>query len=224
VDDLSALAARTDLSLRFSLSHIAPIDQGWAELLAQGMTFDCLGLAPAESAVTPQPGALLGLESYPAGEVLALQPGPHLEGGRGMMPVVRMLAGLGVELAQLQGVAAVCWNPARSWMAPAFFRKVVADWLAGGPFPALGLTTLHRDAEGAMVSIGLGFLVGQDLRFDPGSGLHPAALARIAVRLIHALVENGALETAQEFTGPEGERLLAMPSRGGQQLRISLRR
>jgi hypothetical protein len=193
-------------------------------LLARGMTFDCRGLAPGAGTALPEVGTLLGLDKAPPGEALALLPGPHLAEGRGLLPVVRVLAGLGAVLAGLPGVLAVCWNPATSWMAPDYFRKTAFDWLGGGAFPALGLTTLKRERNGAMVSQGLELLIGQELRFEPDAELAPAQVARIAVRMIHELVARGPLTEAEEFAGPEGEPLLAVPVREGTQLRVIVRR
>jgi hypothetical protein len=155
---------------------------------------------------------------------VALLPGPHLIEGRGLLPVVRVLAGLGAVLAGLPGVQAVCWNPAGSWMAPDYFRKVVFDWLGGGAFPALGLTTLKAESNGAMISQGLELLIGQELRFEPDHELRPAQIARIAVRMIHELIERGPLVETGEFAGPDGEPLLAVPVREGSQLRVMVRR
>jgi hypothetical protein len=135
-----------------------------------------------------------------------------------------VLAGLGAVLAGLPSLQAVCWNPAGSWMAPDYFRKVVFDWLGGGAFPALGLTTLKRESNGAMVSQGLELLIGQELRFEPDPDLAPAQIARIAVRMIHQLIERGPLAEADEFAGPDGEPLLAVPVREGRQLRVMVRR
>jgi hypothetical protein len=188
------------------------------------MTFDCRGLAPGPGTPFPDSGTLLGLDSVPRGETLALLPGPHLAEGRGLLPVVRVLAGLGAALAGLPGVLAVCWNPAGTAMAPEYFRKRVFDWLGGGAFPALGLTTLQRESNGAMVSQGLELLIGQELRFEPDVELAPAQIARIAVRMIHELIERGPLAEADEFTGPDGEPLLAVPVREGSQLRVMVRR
>lgn len=208
----------------YAISHRPAPGEGWLELLTRGMTFDCRGLAPGSSAPFPEAGTLLGLDHAPQGEALALMPGPHLAEGRGLLPVVRVLAGLGIALAELPGVLAVCWNPAGSWMAPDYFRKVGLDWLGGGAFPALGLTSLKRERNGAMVSQGLELLIGQELRFEPDSELSPAQVARIAVRMIHELVERGPLAEAGEFAGPEGEPLLAVPVREGSQLRVMVRR
>jgi len=212
---LKALAQTSAAPLDFSISHLAPPAQGWAELLALGLTFDCRGLTPAPSAAFPPEGALLGLEQVPEGEAVTLMLGPHLAGAQALIPVVRAVAGVGARLAALPGVEAVCWLPARSWMAPAYFRKVAADWLGGGAFPALGLTTLHPAEGGAMTSLGLGWLTGQELRFEAGHGLAPAAVARIAVRLINDLVSAGPLHEAAELTGPAEERLHLIPQAGG---------
>lgn len=224
VEALAALEHQGGAGLGFAISHRPAPGEGWLELLARGMTFDCRGLAPGPCADFPATATLLGLNGPPAGEALALLPGPHLAEGRGLLPVVRVLAGLGAALTGLPGVQAVCWNPAGSCMAPDYFRKVVHDWLDGGAFPALGLTTLKREANGAMVSQGLELLIGQELRFEPDRELASAQVARIAVRMIHELIARGPLAEAGEFVGPDGEPLLAVPVREGSQLRIMVRR
>lgn len=234
LEALAGLTEREAAGLSFAISHVASdrdassnLSTGgavWAELLASGLTYDCRGLAPGDPAFRPGKGAMLGLHDIPAGEAISLEPAPHLAEGRGMLPVVKVLAGLGAELAHLPGLNGVYWEPARCWMAPKYFRGVVAEWLGGGAFPALGLTSLQRGNDGAMVSAGLEFLIGQELRFEPDRRLVPAAVARIAMRLIHSLIESGPLASAAEFVGPEGERLLVEPIKGGRQLRVAVRR
>lgn len=208
----------------FSISHRPDPAEGWLELLSNGLTFDCHGIVPGEPAATPPRGAMLGLDAIPDGEAIALRPGPHIAAGRGMLPVVRALAAVGVRLATLPGVRAVCWQPAGSWMEAGYYRRVVGDWLDGGAFPALGLTSLRRESNGAMVSLGLGLLIGQELRFEPERNLSAGAVARISVRLIHELISNGPLAEAKEFVGADGEQLLAVPVRGGEQLRVMVRK
>jgi len=189
-------------------------------LLSSGLTFDCKGLAPGPDEAQPPAGPPVGLRSMPAGEVVSLAPGPHLAGGAGLVPVLRILADLGARLSALPGVLAVVWTPAGSWVAPDLFRRAVADWLDGGAFPGLVLTALEREGNGAMVSRGLALLTGQELRFEPDKRLPPAAMARLAVRLIHELVQSGPLRQDRDFTGPAGEHLLAVPVRDGNELRI----
>ena len=209
---------------RFAASHLPDEAEGWVELLAAGLTFDCRGLEPGAPQPLPSHEALLGLERKPAGEAIALAPGPHLAEASGLLPVIKALAGIGATLAQLPGVEAVAWNPARCWMPPAYFRKVVSGWLGGGPFPALGLTSLQRDRDGSMQTVGLALLTGQELVFAPDRKLGPADMARIAVRLIHALIEVEPLAAPHQFVGPEGETIDVVPFAHGQQLSVSVRR
>lgn len=203
----------------FAISHHSSA-QDWAELLVDGLTFDCTGLAAGPGDVQPVAGPVVGLKSMPAGEVLSIAPGPHLAGGAGLVPVLRTLAGLGARLAELPGVLAAVWSPAGSWIEPELFRRAIADWLQGGAFPALTLTALKRESNGAMVSRGLTLLTGQELRFEPDKRLPAARMARLAVRLIHELVQSGPLTTERDFVGPEGEHLLAVPVRNATEVRV----
>lgn len=224
LDSVADLSARSGTLQRFSISHLPQGDAVWAELLSAGLTYDCRGLAPGEPAAPPGRGTMLGLADIPAGEAISLEPAPHLAEGRGLLPVVKALTGIGAELAHLPGLNGVYWQPARCWMAPKYFRGVSAEWLSGGAFPALGLTALQREKDGAMISAGLDFLIGQELRFEPDRRLVPGAIARIAMRLIHSLIESGPLTERTDYVGPDGERLLLEPINNGRQLRILLRR
>lgn len=224
LDAVAALAAAPGAAMPFALSHIPEADQNWVELLSAGLTFDLHGLAHGPATVYPGAGALLGLAEAPEGEVLSLQPAPHLADGPGVLPVVRVLAGIGVQLASLPGVLAAHWQPASCWMTVKYYSGVIAEWLDGGAFPALGLTSLRREPDGAMTSLGLDFFIGQELRFEPDRRLPPAAIAKAAVRLVHSLVESGPLRSRAEYAGPEGSVLVIEPVRQGRLLRVTVQR
>lgn len=107
-------------------------------------------------------------------------------------------------------------------MAPKYFAGVVREWLKGGPFPGLGLTSLRHGEGGTMVSVGLDYLIGQELLFAPNRRLSPAALARIAVRLVNDLVSSGPLQRPATLRGPEGEWIEVVPTRDGRQLQVTV--
>lgn len=224
VGALHDIAASSVNDNSFSVSHFAPEGEGWAELLTLGLTFDCIGLSPGPAAPPPPQGTLLGLHEAPEGEALALKPAPHLADAPGLQPIVRGLAGIAVELVELPGVKAVVWHPALAWMLPSYFRKVVGNWLNGGAFPALGLTTLERDRDGSIFTRGLALMTGQELRFAPDPKLGAADIARIAVRLVHSLIEVEPLEVAHEFAGPDGQTIDVVPMTGGHNLLVTVRR
>lgn len=231
LDVIAALTAAPGSVMPFAISHVPNPDTAgagnaanWVELLAGGLTFDLHGLAPGPCSAYPAPGALLGLADTPAGEALAIQPAPHLADVPGMLPAVRVLAGIGTRLAGLPGVLAAHWGPASCWMTVKYFCGVVTEWLEGGAFPALGLTSLRREPDGAMTSLGLDFFIGQELRFEPDPRLPPAAIAKAAVRLVHSLVESGPLRTRYEYAGPDGVLLVVEPVRQGQLLRVTVQR
>ena len=221
--DIVRLAESAQSGAQFGIAHRPPDAEGWLELLSTGLTFDCTGLAPAPAAPPPPCHQAFGLE--PAGknaklEAITLAPGPHLAGGERLMPVIRAMVGLGAALARLDGVKAVCWLPAGSWMEPGYFIRIVGEWLQGGAFPALGLTTLERRDDGAMLSRGLAYLAGQELLLEPRLESSPADAARLAVRLIDEMVYAGPLTGSAHYSGPNGEDLRAEPEAGGTVVRV----
>lgn len=191
----------------------------WLELLIDGLTFDCLGLAPAAPADLP-PAAHrfdvpegLQLDSC---EALELRPGPHLSGGERSLPIVRTLAGLASMLAgKLEGFAGVIWPPASSFVGVGFFRSTVDAWLSGGPFPALGLTAFTRTMDGGLQSIGLDWFIGQEVRIEPGLAEDAPSAIRLGIRLVNQLVASGPIGRPEEITGPDGHPLRLVPSEDG---------
>jgi hypothetical protein len=194
----------------------------WIELIANGLTFDLVGLAPGQPAERPPQGQAFGL---PAGtetgwlEAITLRPGPHLAGGVTMMPVVRSLAWVAARLADLRGTRAVAWHAARSWCDPALYRDSVLRWIDGGVFPGLGLASLVPMPDGGMQSQGLALFHGQELRLEPELVEDRAAAAKAALRLMHWLVEHGRLDEEERLTGPDGRPLRLEPSRNGRFVR-----
>lgn len=211
----------------FGISH-SPAGDGpdgqphWLELLTTGLTFDLHGLVPGASGKSFDFAHRYGLGADPengVAESLTLSLGPHLEGAEGLLPVVRGAAGLVTALAALPGAIAIGWHPARALSSVAHFSSSVNGWLAGGAFPALGLTALGRSTDGAMTSEGLAHLIGHELRLEPAPGFEPADDARLAVRLIDRLVATGTVREAMTVEPVAGQRVTLEPDPGARLVR-----
>ncbi len=223
VADVVRLAETSGEGFGFGIAFRPPDAEGWVELLAHGLSFDCTGLTPGDPTEAAPHHQSFGLPAAFARqrlETITVCAGPHLAGGERMMPVIRGLVGLGAGLARLDGIKALCWRPAGSWMEPGYYTRIAGEWLGGGAFPALGLTTLRRDDEGRMLSHGLAFLAGQELLLEPKPGASAAEAGKLAVRLIDELVYSGPLTSAAQYSGPEGEELVAEPEAGGTLVRV----
>ncbi|HZV08626.1 MAG TPA: hypothetical protein VFF94_02675, partial [Novosphingobium sp.] len=195
-----------------------PAEEGWLELLITGLAFDLVGLAPAAALPTPAVRHRFGVagpDPEAPLEAVVLRPGAHLAGGENLLPVVRAMMQLAVDLAGLGGVEAVIWAPAATMMGRDYFLRNVGRWLEGGAFPALGLTALLREADGAICSDGLAFFTGQELRIEPTSQNGAGGDGKIAIRLIHSLVSGGDISPPCLVDGPEGEVLRIEPARSG---------
>jgi hypothetical protein len=195
----------------------------WLELLAKGLTFDLVGLAPGPACESPPRthDYALAADADAAGvQAVTLRPGPHLAGGHTLLPVVRSLAALGASLATLDGVVAVAWHPARTWCGPGYFRDGVVRWIEGGVFPGLGLTALAMTPDGGMQSEGLALFAGQDLRIEPELMTEQSAGAKIGLRLIDFLVDAGPIEAPRRLPGPDGQPLRLEPSANGRFVRV----
>ena len=193
-------------------------DRCWLELLTTGLTFDLSGLAPgtpAEPFVFAHRYGLGSDQDTATAETITLALGPHLAGAEGLLPVVRAAAGLATALAALPGILAIGWRPARALSGTAHFTSSVGTWLAGGAFPALGLTALYRSPDGAMTSEGLALLTGQELRLEPAVDSQPAGDARLAVRLIDRLVALGPVRGSVTLEPIAGQTIVLEPDPRG---------
>ncbi len=188
----------------------------WAELLANGLTFDLSGLSPGHASRIPAGlDQKFGFESefdLGACEGLALAPGPHLVSGGPMIPVLRCLAWLTAELAALKHLQAIAWPAAGSICEPEYFRDAVTRWLGEGAFPGFGLTSLIEQPDGAMRSRGLALFTGQELLLDVDLAQDRTQGAKVALRLLHWLVESGKIEETMTLTGPTGDTLVLEPN------------
>lgn len=195
----------------------------WLELLASGLTFDLTGLAPGRPAELPSARHAFGLPDDMQEhrfEAVTLRPGPHLAGGQRMVPVIRCLAWVAARLATLPGTQAVAWHPARCWSAPQPFRAGVQRWVEGGAFPGLSLAALADSPDRALQSEGLALFVGQELRIEPELAEDRAAAAKLALRLMHWLIDAGPVTASQPLVGPEGEALRLEPSANRRFVRV----
>jgi hypothetical protein len=195
----------------------------WLEVSVNGLAFDLTGLAPREQAPLPEAGHLFGLASdFPQRplEALTLVPGPGLAGRRQMLPVMRSHALLTARLAALPGVAAVAWHGARAWSAPGYFRAGVMRWMEGGAFPGLGLAGLSATPDGGMASEGLALFTGQEVLLAPSIAENRAQGARIALRIMHWLVENGRVSEPGTLQTDSGISLQIEPSSNGRLIKV----
>ncbi len=197
IDDVEALLSSGDAGAPVArISHRPAAEQGWLELLASGLTFDISGLRPADPLPPLDLHHFYGFETNPrleSLEAVELVPGGHIAGGGAMPPVVRTLAGLSAALALQMPVAAVAWHSAGTVMAPAYFARVVMNWLSGGAFPALGLATLVPAEDGTISSQGLATFCGQEFKLEAASGEHRPDVMKLALRVADHIVRRGPL-------------------------------
>lgn len=202
----------------------APKDRLWVELLSGGLTFDLEGLAPAAGLQVPKVDYFFDTSkeaSASRAESIRLVPGLHLAGGEASLPVLRCMLGLARDLVQhFEEIEAVIWPPSSSVIGRRFFESTTTAWLEGGAFPALGLTAFRETIDGGLQSVGLDFLIGQELRIEPSLAGDKVAATRMGVRLINQLVLSGPVTQPEQLVGPNGDRLQLEPSSNGKYIRV----
>jgi hypothetical protein len=154
-------------------------------------------------------------------EALRLVPSDHLRGAEASLPVLRVAAGLLRDmLLYFDEIEAVVWPPSSSVIGKRFFESTVTAWLEGGAFPALGLTAFKQVMDGGLQSVGLDYLIGQELRIEPPLSTDKVEATRLAIRLVNQLVLVGGIEDSERVVAPDGSRLVMRPSRNGKFVRV----
>lgn len=198
-----------------ALSEAAVTATDWLELVMDGLTFDLLGLAPGRSLQARAPRHCFGLDPGDLAEceVIGLAPGPHLAGAANALPVVRTMLRLACAFTrQWERALGTLWLPADSAMQRDLFVTAIEGWLAGGAFPALGLTGVIERPGGSLASDGLAFFTGQELVLDPAFGSDRVAATRLLVRLIDRLVGNPRVTSELSIRLEGGGELRLVPS------------
>lgn len=216
--DDAALTALAAAGGGYAVSHRDLDTPGWVEVLRDGLTFDLNGLSPDASpaldlAAMQRVGLAQTVDTSTL-EAIVLAPGPHLAGAEHLLPVVRGVAALIANLAHLPGLVAVSWLPSDSLVSPEWFVRAADAWIAGGPFPALAMTTIARTAS-KMKSHGLAFLIGQEFTLYASGGMLQEKDARVAVRLVDWLVAHGKVEGPREVVLPDVGPVWLEPDREG---------
>ena len=200
-------------------------EAGLIEVVRDGMIFELVGTCgPGEPAIPPidhrfgYEGELLLHRK----RALALRPGAHVEAGMRLLPVIRTMLGAAAAIVtQLGDVRALVWPPSASLIGPNFFVSSVEAWLGGGPFPALGLTAFASLENGAIVSRGLAFFIGQELLIDRSLASDRSSGVRLGIRLADRLIAQGPLSVSQNAAGPDGSSVRLSPSPDQHTVRVT---
>ena len=194
------------------------------ELVHSGLTFDLRGLVPPPGIDIPPIDHRFDFDAADIQsdyEAIELVPGAHLTGGARTLPVLRAMFALTRDIVHhFEMIEAVAWEPSRSVIGRRFFDSTITAWANGGVFPALGLTAFHETQDGGLQSVGLDYLIGQELRIEPSLTMDKVSATRLGVRLINQLVLVGRVTKREYVIAPDGQRLLVEPSENGEYVRV----
>ena len=196
----------------------------WLELLSDGLTFDIIGLAPGDYSSFPTVAHGFDFDRNQINKfehAIRLNPGAHVSGAEGAIPVLKTLLGLARDLIQhFEQIEAVVWPPSGSVIGRRFFESTVSAYLEGGAFPALGLIAFQEALDGGLQSVGLAHIIGQELRIEPDLVSDKVVATRLAVRLINQLILTGTVDRREDLVSPDGRIIHLEPSGNARFVRV----
>jgi hypothetical protein len=133
-----------------------------------------------------------------------------LSGGARVAPIAKALLTFGAMIARQLSAKAVMWTPAKIISDPTFFAENVENYAKGEIFPVLVTVDFdYADEERKLVSSGLEWFAGQEIELG-GGDLLGQDLVRRAVRLVHDISTNGAVDTHQRIPDIDADKLIEL--------------
>jgi len=207
----------------FSVSAFPERPDHWLELLSLGLTFDLTGLSPGEAVLPPPCESLLGLaDSFDPAiyRAVRLQPASHIRASRALLPIVRVMIGIAVELTQLDGVKAVIWEPSACAIRTQSFNSLGKSWLKGDAFPVGGLIVIETVDVNRVRSKGLRWFAGHEVEIASTQTGDLPALSRLLGKVIERITEQGAASSLG-FLTELGLETIGLPMPGSPVLRLN---
>ncbi len=209
----------SELDLPIGCERLANSVSGYPalEFTIAGLGFDLAAIGPWNREECPPIQHTFGIavETIGARSGVSIVPGPNITPIAHSLAVIRAGAALVRHIVASGDPLAVVWRPIGSAMEAGYFVRLVEDWLAGGRFPALGLTSLRDAPDGGLHSHGLTLFTGQELRLVPAiadSGVEALALG---ARLLDRLIGSAPIVSLVELQNEDGRMLRLTPSSNG---------
>lgn len=194
------------------------------ELLRGGLTFDLIGMRPAQAIPIPDIRSWLAMPSADRAGVmgcLGMALGPHIRAGQADVTILRGLLDLATGLLPgLPQCRGICWSASGTIVAPEAFAEFVQGWKSGGTMPAQLIVSVKQALGGGIETTGLTYFTGQELRLEPDVAADEGQATLLALRLSAQLVHRGRLTAAEAFAGPDGRVLRLEPSPNGRFVRV----
>lgn len=209
----------SELDLPIGCERIVNSASGYPafEYTIAGLGFELAAIGPWNREECPPIQHTFGIavETIGARSGVSIVPGPNIATIAHSLEVVRAGAALARHIVASGDPLAVVWRPIGSAMEAAYFTRLAEDWLAGGPFPALGLTSLRDAPDGGLHSHGLALFAGQELRLVPAIAESGVEALALGARLIDRLVGSAPIASAVELQSEDGRMLRLTPSSNG---------
>lgn len=194
------------------------------ELLRGGLTFDLLGMRPAQAIPIPDIRSWLAMPSADRASLmgcLGMALGPHIRAGQADVTILRGLLELANGmLAGLPQCRGICWSASGTIVAPDAFAELVQGWNSGGTMPAQMIVSVKQALGGGIETSGLAYFTGQELRLEPPIATDEGHASLLALRLSAQLIHRGRMDAAEDFAGPDGRLLRLEPSPNGRFIRV----
>lgn len=186
------------------------------EVIVDAMSFHLSRLTAAEvrRKLTAEKYDFILSDLPSSGEsAIGVAPGDNLTSDRHIPEVDQRLLLLGKWIGESLSATGAAWMPSRRMVKFSWFNQAVAEYCAGGPFPALFRTSVSEVRSGYFVTKGLHYFAGQEVRLTAPEGYDLAAVTRHLVRIIDDITTHGKIVRPARLEGLiQGETLDFFPS------------
>lgn len=143
---------------------------------------------------------------------IGIAPRDNITSAKHMLEVNHRLLLLGKWIGESLNATAAVWIPSRRLASFAYYLDSVEQYLSGGPFPALFQTSFLESKDGSLITTGLSYFSGQEIRLTAPPGYNETQITERMVRIIDDMVNHGKIDNPARSDGMvQGETLFFSP-------------
>ena len=120
--------------------------------------------------------------------------GNHIIGGKHTKAINQAILRLARNLGEYFSASTIIWLPAPVHCEFTFFKQITSQYEDGGPFPVLAQIAISESFNNILITSGLIYFAGQEIKLNTSKGYDPNAAMKTLVRIAHDIASNGKID------------------------------